>query len=68
MSSLFHCVFSGRRWFVLVDAAKACSTSPPDLSSYPADFVVLSFYKVLLREAVRKGCLRGGSVDDSVNC
>lgn len=34
------------RWFVLVDAAKGCSTDPPDLARYPADFVVFSFYKV----------------------
>lgn len=37
---------TGERWFVLLDAAKACSTSPPDLSLYPADFVTLSFYKI----------------------
>lgn len=33
---------------VLVDAAKGCATQPPDLSKYPADFVVVSFYKVSL--------------------
>eukprot|EP00951_Prasinocladus_malaysianus_P046885 scaffold648032_cov31-Prasinocladus_malaysianus.AAC.1 len=33
-------------WFTLVDAAKACGTHPPDLSQHPADFVVLSFYKI----------------------
>ncbi|KAL2928144.1 Molybdenum cofactor sulfurase [Bienertia sinuspersici] len=33
-------------WFVLMDAAKGCATEPPDLSKYPADFVVLSFYKM----------------------
>lgn len=33
---------------VLVDAAKGCATQPPDLSKYPADFVVVSFYKVFL--------------------
>ena len=31
---------------VLIDAAKGCATKPPDLSKYPADFVVISFYKV----------------------
>lgn len=31
---------------VLIDAAKGCSTEPPDLARYPADFVVFSFYKV----------------------
>ncbi|KMT00618.1 hypothetical protein BVRB_9g219130 [Beta vulgaris subsp. vulgaris] len=31
---------------VLIDAAKGCATEPPDLSKYPADFVVLSFYKI----------------------
>lgn len=31
---------------VLIDAAKGCVTQPPDLSRYPADFVVISFYKV----------------------
>lgn len=31
---------------VLIDAAKGCATEPPDLSKYPADFVVISFYKV----------------------
>lgn len=33
-------------WLVLIDAAKGCATEPPDLSKYPADFVVLSFYKI----------------------
>ncbi|XP_047326781.1 molybdenum cofactor sulfurase isoform X2 [Impatiens glandulifera] len=33
-------------WKVLIDAAKGCVTKPPDLSKYPADFVVLSFYKM----------------------
>ena len=27
-------------WHVLLDAAKACGSSPPDLSRFPADFVV----------------------------
>jgi len=36
----------GQEWFVLLDAAKACCTSPPDLSKYPADFVAISFYKI----------------------
>lgn len=29
-----------QRWFVLLDAAKACASNPPDLSACPADFVV----------------------------
>lgn len=29
-----------RSWHVLVDAAKACASSPPDLTKHPADFVV----------------------------
>ncbi|KAL4200828.1 hypothetical protein AMTRI_Chr02g255600 [Amborella trichopoda] len=33
-------------WMVLIDAAKGCATEPPDLSKFPADFVVLSFYKI----------------------
>jgi len=36
----------GREWYVLLDAAKACCTRPPDLSQFPADFVVVSFYKI----------------------
>jgi selenocysteine lyase/cysteine desulfurase len=31
---------------VLIDAAKGCTTEPPNLTVYPADFVVCSFYKV----------------------
>lgn len=31
---------------VLIDAAKGSATEPPDLSQYPADFVVMSFYKL----------------------
>lgn len=34
------------RWLVLLDAAKGAATAPPDLSSCPADFVVLSYYKI----------------------
>ena len=34
------------RWLVLLDAAKGCATQPPDLSRHPADFVVLSYYKI----------------------
>lgn len=30
----------GARWHVLIDAAKACATAPPDLTKHPADFVV----------------------------
>lgn len=33
-------------WMVLIDAAKGCATKPPDLLKYPADFVVISFYKL----------------------
>ncbi|KAL4517970.1 hypothetical protein Ndes2526A_g02336 [Nannochloris sp. 'desiccata'] len=33
-------------WRVLLDAAKACATNPPNLSLYPADFVALSYYKI----------------------
>ncbi|KAF8412741.1 hypothetical protein HHK36_000710 [Tetracentron sinense] len=33
-------------WKVLIDAAKGCATQPPDLASFPADFVVISFYKI----------------------
>ncbi|XP_049936458.1 retrovirus-related Pol polyprotein from transposon RE1 isoform X4 [Nymphaea colorata] len=33
-------------WKVLIDAAKGCATQPPDLTRYPADFVVISFYKI----------------------
>lgn len=45
------CDFEGSRqcrgsWLVLIDAAKGCATEPPDLSRYPADFVVCSFYKM----------------------
>ncbi|XP_076912513.1 molybdenum cofactor sulfurase-like [Bidens hawaiensis] len=34
-------------WMVLLDAAKGCGTDPPNLSTYKADFVVMSFYKLL---------------------
>ena len=30
----------GDRWYVLIDAAKACATAPPDRTHNPADFVV----------------------------
>ncbi|CAF3361653.1 unnamed protein product [Rotaria socialis] len=33
-------------WLTLVDCAKYLSTKPFSLSSYPVDFVVLSFYKI----------------------
>ena len=33
---------------VLLDAAKGCGTGPPDLTRYPADFVAISFYKVII--------------------
>lgn len=34
------------RWYVLLDAAKACGTRPPDLSTTKPDFVALSYYKI----------------------
>ena len=35
------------RWWWLLDAAKACGGGqPPNLATSPADFVVLSFYKI----------------------
>lgn len=37
---------SKRRHLVLVDASKGCSTSPPDLSRHPVDFLALSYYKI----------------------
>jgi hypothetical protein len=30
----------GERWAVLLDAAKACGSGPPNLTAAPADFVV----------------------------
>lgn len=36
-------------WMVLVDAAKGSATCPLDLSKYKADFVVVSFYKVVMQ-------------------
>eukprot|EP00246_Nothoceros_aenigmaticus_P013772 TRINITY_DN4924_c0_g1_i4.p1 TRINITY_DN4924_c0_g1~~TRINITY_DN4924_c0_g1_i4.p1 ORF type:complete len:318 (-),score=53.81 TRINITY_DN4924_c0_g1_i4:98-1051(-) len=41
-----HMKDSKGKWMVLIDAAKSCGTSPPNLSQYPADFVAISFYKV----------------------
>ncbi|GAV64118.1 Aminotran_5 domain-containing protein/MOSC domain-containing protein/MOSC_N domain-containing protein [Cephalotus follicularis] len=38
--------YSKGHWMVLIDAAKGCATQPPNLSNYPADFVVISFYKL----------------------
>ncbi|XP_024019141.1 molybdenum cofactor sulfurase isoform X1 [Morus notabilis] len=38
--------FCNGHWMVLIDAAKGSATEPPDLSLYPADFVVISFYKL----------------------
>ena len=34
------------QWWTLVDAAKYAGTSPIDLSTAPADFMVVSFYKI----------------------
>ena len=45
----FFCDLAGTecpRSRVLVDAAKASSTYPPDLSKFKPDFVVLSYYKI----------------------
>ena len=36
----------GRRWAVLLDAAKGAATHPPDLSSLRPHFVALSYYKI----------------------
>ncbi|KAK4398729.1 Molybdenum cofactor sulfurase [Sesamum angolense] len=41
-----HFTEESGRWMVLIDAAKGSATSPPDLSKYKADFVVVSFYKL----------------------
>ncbi|GAQ81349.1 molybdenum cofactor sulfurase [Klebsormidium nitens] len=40
--------WSGKRghWKVLLDAAKACGTAPPDLSIHQPEFVAVSFYKI----------------------
>ncbi|KAF6170534.1 hypothetical protein GIB67_031942 [Kingdonia uniflora] len=38
--------FCRGKWMVLIDAAKGCATQPPDLTKFPADFVVISFYKI----------------------
>ncbi|GBG70232.1 hypothetical protein CBR_g6363 [Chara braunii] len=68
------------RCMVLVDAAKACGTMPPDLSVHPADFVVVSFYKMfgyptglgalLIRndaaQILRKRYFGGGTVGISI--
>lgn len=72
----------GGRWLVLLDAAKACATKPPNLSVIPADFVVLSYYKIfghptglgalvvrkeaLALLAARKVYFGGGTVEVSV--
>ncbi|OHT05388.1 molybdenum cofactor sulfurase [Tritrichomonas foetus] len=34
------------RWYVLLDAAAYLATNKLDLEKYPADFVVMSFYKI----------------------
>lgn len=65
---------------VLIDAAKGCSTQPPDLTRFPADFVVISFYKIfgyptglgalLIRteaaEFLKKAYFSGGTVAASI--
>ncbi|GMH35968.1 hypothetical protein BSKO_03836 [Bryopsis sp. KO-2023] len=35
-----------KNWLVVLDAAKACGTRPPDLRKHPAHFVAISFYKI----------------------
>eukprot|EP00276_Gloeochaete_wittrockiana_P003948 CAMPEP_0184651328 /NCGR_PEP_ID=MMETSP0308-20130426/8915_1 /TAXON_ID=38269 /ORGANISM="Gloeochaete witrockiana, Strain SAG 46.84" /LENGTH=539 /DNA_ID=CAMNT_0027085457 /DNA_START=215 /DNA_END=1834 /DNA_ORIENTATION=+ len=48
--NLIHAFHEGRmrpgKWKVILDAAKLAATSELDLSKYPADFVVVSFYKM----------------------
>lgn len=39
---------AGSEWLVCVDAAKACSTGPPDARHCAADAFVLSYYKVYI--------------------
>ncbi|KAL9251973.1 Molybdenum cofactor sulfurase-like protein [Drosera capensis] len=72
--------FRKGRWFVLIDAAKGCTTDPPDLSKFPADFVVMSFYKLfgyptglgalLVRseatKLMKKTYFSGGTVEASI--
>ena len=36
----------GGKWYVLLDAAAFLATNKLDLNKYPADFVVMSFYKI----------------------
>ena len=38
--------FNKGKWFVLLDAAAFLPTNKLDLKKYPADFVVMSFYKI----------------------
>lgn len=38
---------AAHKWKVLLDAAAFVPTQPLDLSVYPADFVSISFYKML---------------------
>lgn len=45
---LFLLFSNSGQWMILIDAAKGSSTCPPDLSKYKADFVVVSFYKVIM--------------------
>ena len=35
------------RWRVLLDAAAFAPTQPLDLTAFPADFVAVSFYKMM---------------------
>ncbi|KAL2641505.1 hypothetical protein R1flu_009092 [Riccia fluitans] len=75
-----HTESQREKWLVLLDAAKGCSTSPPDLHRFPADFVAISFYKIfgyptglgalLVRkgasELMRKKYFGGGTVAVSI--
>ncbi|KAF6136978.1 hypothetical protein GIB67_030742 [Kingdonia uniflora] len=38
--------FRKGKWIILIDVAKGCATQPPDLSKFPADFIVILFYKI----------------------
>lgn len=50
------------RWWVLLDAAKACGSCPPDLRRHPADFVVC------LTAALQVTCLTGISGHHDRSC
>ncbi len=48
----------GGRWLVMLDAAKSCATSPPDLARHPVDLVALSYYKII---GYPTGATQGGA-------